>query len=52
MNRKCFFIECDIYIPEWLQFIPISIKNSDGLAVFCHGNIKNIVINHCEYEEL
>ena len=45
-------MECDVYIPDDLTFIPISVKNKDGLACFVHGYIKNIVINHCDYEEL
>ena len=45
-----YFIEVDIYIPENLKFIPISVKNKDGLACFVHGHIKKIVINHCDYE--
>ena len=52
INQKCFFIECDILIPDDLTFIPISVKNKDNLACFVHGYIKNIVINHCDYEEL
>lgn len=52
MNATCYFIEVDVYIPEDLKFIPISVKNKDGLACFVHGYIKNIVINHCDYEEL
>jgi hypothetical protein len=52
INQKCFFIEVDIDIPKELTFIPISVKNKDNLACFVHGYIKNIVINHCDYEEL
>lgn len=52
INKKCFFVEVDLYIPEDLAFIPISVKNKDGLACFVHGYIKNVVINHCDYEEL
>lgn len=52
INQKCFFIEVDINIPKELTFIPISVKNKDNLACFVHGYIKNIVINHCDYEEL
>ena len=52
MKAKCYFIEVDIYIPKDLTFIPISVKNKNNLACFCYGNIKNIVINHCDYEEL
>ena len=52
IKPSCFFIEVDIYIPEDLTFIPISIKNKDGLACFVYGYIKNVVINHCDYEEL
>ena len=52
INQKCFFIEVDIDIPKDLTFIPISVKNKDNLACFVHGYIKNIVINHCDYEEL
>jgi len=52
MNAICYFIEVDVCIPEDLKFIPISVKNKDGLACFVHGYIKNIVINHCDYEEL
>lgn len=32
MKAKCYFIEVDIYIPKELKFIPISIKDKDGLA--------------------
>ena len=42
----------DIFIPNDLKFIPISIKNKDGLACNVYGYIKNVVINHCDYEEL
>lgn len=52
INKKCFFVEVDLYIPDDLAFIPISVKNKDGLACFVHGYIKNVVINHCDYEEL
>lgn len=52
INQKCFFVEVDIDIPKDLTFIPISVKNKDNLACFVHGYIKNIVINHCDYEEL
>lgn len=52
MIAKCYFIEVDIYIPENLTYIPISIKNKNNLACFVHGQINNIVINHCDYEEL
>tara|TARA_R110002096_G_scaffold302400_1_gene497315 strand:+ start:1112 stop:1285 length:174 start_codon:yes stop_codon:yes gene_type:complete len=52
MIAKCYFIEVDVFIPKDLTFIPISIKNSKNLACFVSGNIKNIVINHCDYEEL
>lgn len=52
MNVTCYFVEVDILIPEDLCFIPISIKNKEGLAIFCHGLIKNVVINHCDYGEL
>ena len=52
INKKCFFVEVDLYIPDDLKFIPISVKNKDGLACFVHGYIKNVVINHCDYEEL
>ncbi len=52
MLVKCYFIEVDLYIPESLSFIPISVKNKEGLACFVHGDIKNVVINHCDYEEL
>ena len=36
------------YIDESITFIPISVKNKDGLACFVSGYIKNIVINHCD----
>ena len=49
---KCFFVEVDIYIPRDLKFIPISVKNKDGLACFVYGYIKNIVLNHADYIEL
>lgn len=49
---KCFFIEVDIFIPEQLKFVPISTKDKNGLSVFATGNIRNIVINHVDYEEL
>ena len=52
MIATCYFIEVDLYIPEDLAFIPISVKNKDGLACFVHGYIKNVVINHCDYDEL
>lgn len=52
MNTTCYFIEVDIYIPDDLTFIPISVKNKDNLACFVNGYIKNIVINHCDYDEL
>ena len=52
MLAACFFVEVDILIPSNLTFIPISVKNKDGLACFVNGYIKNIVINHCDYEEL
>ena len=52
MNATCYFIEVDLYIPDDLKFIPISVKNKDNLACFVHGYIKNVVINHCDYEEL
>ena len=52
INKKCFFVEVDILVPDDLTFIPISVKNKDNLACFVYGYVKKIVINHCDYEEL
>lgn len=49
---NCFFLEVDIFIPHDLKFVPISTKQADGLSLFQTGLIKNMVINHCDYEEL
>lgn len=49
---KCCFVEVDIYIPEDLKFVPISYKDGEGLANFRTGNIRKIVINHVDIEEL
>ena len=52
MKAKCYFIEVDLHISKDLTYIPISVKNKENVACFVSGDIKTVVINHVDYEEL
>ena len=52
MNAKCYFIEVNLTIPKDIKFIPIGVKNKEGLVCFVTGNVNNVVINHVDYDEL
>lgn len=47
---KKFIIECDLYAPRDLQFVPLSIKTEYG-AQFATGNLRNIVVNDVDLFE-
>lgn len=49
---KHYIIECDIYIPKELKFIPISTKNESGSIVrYNTGSFKNQVYNDIDISE-
>ena len=49
-TTKKFIIECDLYAPKDLQFVPLAFKTEFG-AQFSTGNLRNMVINDVDLFE-
>jgi hypothetical protein len=49
-KTKKFIIECDIFAPKELQFVPLSIKTEFG-AQFSTGHLRNVVLNDVDLFE-
>jgi len=49
-SEKKYIIECDLYAPKSLQFVPLSVKGKYG-AQFATGLLRNIVVNDIDLTE-
>lgn len=56
MNEQAFFVEVDLYFPEWLTFVPIGVKRKDEENIdtiyYETGLHKNVWINYVDYAEI